>query len=141
MRKVLAIRPLCGTWPATASFVPTPLGHVRYHGTGVRPQRTRVRSVRSEASGVAVRTDNGRWAIAAVRLSPRHRELLTLLAAGHTLKTAARELGISPHTAHNHLRTILDRLGAHTTTQAVALAIGAGLIAPPATIWPLPLPH
>src|SRR6516165_12820533 len=45
------------------------------------------------------------------RLTPRQRELLHLLAAGHTNTQIARRLGISEATVRTHLEHIYTRLG------------------------------
>lgn len=58
------------------------------------------------------------------RLTPRQREVLLLVAGGHTDDDIARELTISPHTAGHHIRNIFSRLGATTRAHAVAIAFG-----------------
>lgn len=58
------------------------------------------------------------------RLTPRQREVLLLVAGGHTDDDIARELTISPHTAGHHIRNIFNRLGAATRAHAVAIAFG-----------------
>jgi DNA-binding CsgD family transcriptional regulator len=39
-------------------------------------------------------------------LTPREREVLARLAAGDSEKQAARQLGLSPHTVHDHVKRI-----------------------------------
>lgn len=56
-------------------------------------------------------------------LSERERDLLVLLAQGHSHKTAARALNIAFNTAKTMTRHARVRIGALTTTHAVALAI------------------
>lgn len=58
----------------------------------------------------------------AVRLSPRQREILELVAAGKTNAEIARLLWISPGTVRKHLENAYERLGVHTRTGAVAAA-------------------
>lgn len=60
------------------------------------------------------------------RLRPREREVLGLIAAGNETQQIADHLIVSPETVRSHVRNILDRLGAHTRAQAVAIAILRG---------------
>jgi DNA-binding NarL/FixJ family response regulator len=60
-------------------------------------------------------------------LTPREREVLSLLASGRSAKQVARQLVISPRTLGTHVQNILRKLGVHTRTQAVAIAHRAGL--------------
>jgi DNA-binding NarL/FixJ family response regulator len=57
-------------------------------------------------------------------LSARERAVVTLLAAGHTDATAARELRISQRSVTNVLRALMDRLGVDNRFQ-LGLALGA----------------
>jgi HD-GYP domain-containing protein (c-di-GMP phosphodiesterase class II)/DNA-binding CsgD family transcriptional regulator len=61
-------------------------------------------------------------------LSPRERDVLTLLASGATSEDAATALGLSRETVRTHVRNAIGRLGAHTRTHAVALALDSGQI-------------
>jgi len=65
-----------------------------------------------------------------VNLSPREREILTLLAGGKTQKQIAATLFISPKTVATHIQHLLAKLGVHSRTQAVALAFQSGLVEP-----------
>jgi DNA-binding CsgD family transcriptional regulator len=56
------------------------------------------------------------------RLTPRQRDLLRLLAAGHTNVQIARRLGISEGTVRTHLENIYERLGVSSRTAAVTRA-------------------
>ena len=62
-------------------------------------------------------------------LSPRERDVLSLLASGATSEDAATALGLSRETVRTHVRNAIGRLGAHTRTHAVALALDSGQIA------------
>ncbi len=62
------------------------------------------------------------------QLTTREREVLRLLAAGHTTKEIARELTIAPDTARTHIQNAMRRLGAETRAQAIAIALRRGLI-------------
>lgn len=61
-------------------------------------------------------------------LNRRQREVLVGLVAGGTNKTIARTLGISPRTVEVHRAAVMARIGAHSLSEAVRLAIlgGAG---------------
>lgn len=61
-------------------------------------------------------------------LSPREREVLSLLAEGTTVNDAAEQLHISVFTIRGHVRNILSKLEVHSMSQAVALAYRSGLI-------------
>jgi DNA-binding CsgD family transcriptional regulator len=56
------------------------------------------------------------------RLTPRHWELLHLVAAGHTNTQIARRLGISDGTVRTHLENIYERLHVSSRTAAVTCA-------------------
>lgn len=64
--------------------------------------------------------------------SARECEILRLLASGATDPQIASMLGLSPATVQTHVRNAKAKLGARTRAQAVAMAIGQGLITPPA---------
>jgi DNA-binding CsgD family transcriptional regulator len=56
------------------------------------------------------------------RLTPRHWDLLRLVAAGHTNAQIARRLGISEGTVRTHLENIYERLHVSSRTAAVTRA-------------------
>lgn len=60
-----------------------------------------------------------------VRLSPREREILDLLADGMTGQAIASSLFLSPETVRTHVRNATTKLGAKTRVQAVALVVEA----------------
>jgi len=78
------------------------------------------RLLRSLVGGDRVPPDPG--------LTAREIDVLRMLAAGVTLTTIARELGISVNTARGHVKNILSKLGAHSQLEAVVLAARRGLI-------------
>jgi LuxR family maltose regulon positive regulatory protein len=78
-------------------------------------------------SAATARGSESRPASAGV-LSRREIEVLGLLARGHSNKEMARELSRSEATVATHLRRIYEKLGAHTRTQAIAIARRSGLI-------------
>jgi DNA-binding CsgD family transcriptional regulator len=65
------------------------------------------------------------------RLSPREREVLTLIASGAELGQIASELTISVSTVRTHLRNALRKLGARNRAHAIALALADGTIEVP----------
>jgi DNA-binding CsgD family transcriptional regulator len=54
-------------------------------------------------------------------LTPREREVLTLVARGSGLREVARQLHMSPKTVNTHLHNLRGKLGVHSTLEAVAL--------------------
>jgi DNA-binding NarL/FixJ family response regulator len=56
-------------------------------------------------------------------LTPHEVRLLTLLAEGHTFKSAGVEAGVSPNTVAWHMRHIYEKLHVHSKSEAVARAL------------------
>ncbi len=50
-------------------------------------------------------------------MSRRSREVAALLIAGHTVDAIAGELGLSPHTVHNHVKAAFRQLGVHSVAE------------------------
>ncbi|WP_433064032.1 response regulator [Dactylosporangium sp. CS-033363] len=63
------------------------------------------------------------------RLSPREREVLTLLAGGLDANRIAGELELSLHTVRDYLKAIRAKLGVHSQLDAVLAADRLGLVA------------
>jgi PAS domain S-box-containing protein len=61
-------------------------------------------------------------------LTPRQREVLGMLASGKTAGEIGRELYLSQATVRNHIRALLQALGAHSQLEALARAREAGLL-------------
>jgi DNA-binding NarL/FixJ family response regulator len=61
-------------------------------------------------------------------LSPRERDVLRLLADGHSYKTLARELSLSVDTVRFHIRNVYEKLHVHSKSEAVAAALRMGLV-------------
>jgi DNA-binding CsgD family transcriptional regulator len=61
-------------------------------------------------------------------LSPRERELVTLVARGHTDAQIAGQLSISVRTVSSHLDRIRDKTGCRRRADLTRLALSAGLV-------------
>ena len=61
-------------------------------------------------------------------LSPRQLEILNLIAKGFSNKEIADVAGVSLETVKDHIRKILERMGASSRTEAAALALEMHLI-------------
>jgi DNA-binding NarL/FixJ family response regulator len=62
------------------------------------------------------------------RLTPRQREILQLIATGHTTKEIANQLEISVKTVEMHRTQLMDRLDIHDVAGLVRYAIRSGMI-------------
>src|SRR6476661_2791482 len=62
------------------------------------------------------------------QLTRREQESLRLVAMGMTTAAAAGQLGISPETVRTHVRNAMNKLGARTRAQAIAVAMRDGEI-------------
>ena len=58
-----------------------------------------------------------------IPLTPREREVFTLLARGFNAQEIAEQLALSPDTIRTHVRNGMVTLGARTRIQAVAMAL------------------
>jgi DNA-binding NarL/FixJ family response regulator len=67
---------------------------------------------------------------AQVALTEREREVLRGLAIGRTNKEIARSLDIALTTVKSHVRTVLDKLGVDTRTQAALYAVQSQILTP-----------
>ena len=65
---------------------------------------------------------------APMRITPRQKEVLQLLAAGRSNKEIAIALGLSPATVKTHVSQIIATIGAANRAEATARAINLGLI-------------
>ncbi|MER7367592.1 response regulator transcription factor [Nonomuraea wenchangensis] len=62
------------------------------------------------------------------RLTPRERETLLLLAEGAGTVEISERLGVARTTARNHVQHVLEKLGARSKLEAVAVARREGLL-------------
>jgi DNA-binding NarL/FixJ family response regulator len=63
-------------------------------------------------------------------LTGREREVLLLIAEGHSSKEIARLLGVSLKTVESHRANLMEKLDIHKVSALVRFAIRAGLVAP-----------
>ncbi|WP_285802255.1 response regulator transcription factor [Streptomyces sp. RKAG290] len=61
-------------------------------------------------------------------LTPREREALQLLGEGHTTAEISEQLGVALNTGRNHVQRVLEKLGARSQLEAVAIARREGLL-------------
>jgi DNA-binding NarL/FixJ family response regulator len=60
----------------------------------------------------------------------RQREILQLIAEGHTTKDIAQRLNLSVKTVETHRSQLMERLEIHDVPGLVRFAIGVGLVQP-----------
>ena len=115
--------------------------HTEYEVTLLRSDGKRVRVA---VSSVPLRGRDaqmiGSFAIASIvrqpeppserglRLTPRQRQTLTLLAAGYSTAEMADLMVLSDETVRNHVKRLLRRLGVHSRVEAIAKARSVRLI-------------
>jgi len=63
-------------------------------------------------------------ALESVRMTPREREVINLIAEGMSNKEIARTLHVATHTVKSHVRNIMEKLTLHTRLQIAAFAHG-----------------
>jgi DNA-binding NarL/FixJ family response regulator len=71
---------------------------------------------------------DGSWPPLEVLLSLREREVLQLLAEGHSTKEVAHRLNLSPKTIETHRINLLSKLKAHSVVDLAHIAVKEGLI-------------
>ena len=62
------------------------------------------------------------------KLTARQREVLQLVANGHTMKEIASALNVSNRTVESHKYDLMERLGLETTAQLIQYAIKRGIV-------------
>jgi len=62
------------------------------------------------------------------KLSPREREVLALIGAGHTNQEIAERLSLSVNTVQTHRSHIIDKLNLHSRAELMRYAIRVGLL-------------
>ncbi len=66
-------------------------------------------------------------------LTRREREVLALLADGHTTQEVSAALSISVMTVQSHVKSVLAKLGVHSKVEAIRFAWRSGVLAMPAS--------
>jgi two-component system response regulator NreC len=94
-------------------------------GTGVRDLLDAVRTV---AAGKQFLSPGAQRAANAEELTPREREVLTLLAEGHTSKEIGTRLDISSRTVEHHRARVMEKLGINDVAGLTRYAIRMGLV-------------
>jgi DNA-binding NarL/FixJ family response regulator len=89
-------------------------------GANVLP-REMTGSLFSEIAREAVAKEGPR-ALQAVRMTPREREVINLIAEGLGNKEIAGRLHIATHTVKSHVRNVMEKLALHTRLQIAAYA-------------------
>jgi DNA-binding CsgD family transcriptional regulator/RimJ/RimL family protein N-acetyltransferase len=80
----------------------------------------------SRARAIAARRDGMRPA--GPSLTARERDVLAQLAMGKSNRDLAKALGITENTVKNHVRSVLEKLNAQSRSEAVVIALKAGLV-------------
>lgn len=103
---------------------PIALAHILRNAARVKRLEHFVRSLASTAEDVlAPHPTNGVVPEPSpIHLTNRELEVLNLLAHGAGTTTIADKLGVSRHTVHNHIAVVLNKLGVHSRSEAVAYA-------------------
>jgi DNA-binding NarL/FixJ family response regulator len=87
-----------------------------------------VRAIRSVAAGDSIPHIEARAAASLLnRVTPREREVLSLIAHGRTNRDIAEALEISPRTVSSHVASIYRKLGLGDRVEAARLALELGL--------------
>lgn len=85
------------------------------------------RYLHSSVTGAIV-DDSLRWLRTGSPLSAREREILSLIASGHSAAAAGRVLGISPHTVRRHVANLSAKLHIHGISALSRYAAQHGLV-------------
>lgn len=72
----------------------------------------------------------GEAALLASQLTPREREVLTLLVEGASRDVIVERLRISPNTVRTHVQSILTKLQVHSRLEAATFAVRHGIVDP-----------
>lgn len=82
---------------------------------------------RLAGTGTSVGQPSGRGSPGSTPLSPREREVLGLVARGHTYRQVADELFISPKTVENHVRNTMAKLHLARRNELIRWAVDHGI--------------
>jgi DNA-binding CsgD family transcriptional regulator len=81
-----------------------------------------------EFLSIASRRRFERRPVLTTALTERERDVLVLLADGHTTGEVAQRLTLSEHTVRSRIKSTLAKLNARTREQAIAIAIREGVL-------------
>jgi DNA-binding CsgD family transcriptional regulator len=98
------------------------------HAATARQVLSRIGATRAAAEAERLVSAAARPEAGESLLTPREREVLRLVAAGHTNREMAGELVLSEHTVNRHVTNILTKLGTGSRSAAVAEAMRQGLM-------------
>ncbi len=101
-----------------------------YTTDGISARSLVVFAHKRPAAVVAFRALQRRFRRDEAALTPREREVLTLVAEGLSTAQIAEVLGISTQTVRTHIKNIRKKLAAPTAAHAVAIAMERELIHP-----------
>jgi DNA-binding NarL/FixJ family response regulator len=107
------------------------LGHDAYEaawkaGHGLPPAQAVAEALATDPTPEAVSTAPEEFG--GVQLTPREREVLTLLTEGRSNREIAAALFVSPRTVDNHVSNLLAKLDVRSSRAAVAVARRLGLV-------------
>ncbi|MCW2601711.1 MAG: two-component system response regulator [Frankiales bacterium] len=97
---------------------------IRVVGSG-RPLRAVVHAIEDLGNGLPVREIDVQVAprrSGSPALSPREREVISLLVEGRSTGSIASELRVSANTARTYVQRVLQKLGAHSRIEAVSIS-------------------
>lgn len=103
-----------------ADFIEKPYGEEALLAAVERALQLDRASERDRAAAAAVHDR-------AAHLTPREREVLDLLVAGHPNKVIAHRMSISPRTVEIHRARVMDKMAARNLSELVRMAIEADL--------------
>lgn len=107
-------------WPTVAGAVDS----VRQHGglDYLEKPIDEARLLAAVAEGVRWSQERRRRDVRIAALTPRERQVFGLLVQGHSNKSIAATLGLSPKTVEDHRAAVLSKTGATSLVQLIALA-------------------
>jgi DNA-binding NarL/FixJ family response regulator len=149
MNGIEAIAAICAVWPEARIIILTTFGRDEYVFQGVRagavgymlkdaPADRLIQTIRRVHAGqVFIQPEIASRLLRELitphdspiePLSEREREVLVLLAQGHSNREIAEQLVLAEGTVKNHVSNILGKLQAENRTQAAAIARRHGLV-------------
>ncbi|HWI22459.1 MAG TPA: response regulator transcription factor [Baekduia sp.] len=102
-------------------------GHALKRGS-LRELLEAIRAVAAGEVYVDPRLDSSASTAPEQRLSPREKEVLTLIAHGFTADAAGKQLGVSVETVRTHTRNAVRKIDGRNRVHAIAIALRSGEI-------------